>query len=178
MKEISYDGLVNIVQESNRVVVIAGPTAAGKDTLMRQLAAETGKKPLVSHTTRPMRPGERDGIDYYFVSEEEFKKTHLLESRTYTVQPGNQVWKYGLSFAESLKQGIIVLDYYGFEALAAKSYRLPILVYIDIDKETARSRQQRRGDYSPEEFERRWEEDKEWLIKAKNAAQYTIGGDW
>lgn len=57
------------------LVVLTGPSAAGKDSVLARL------KPLlpgahfaVTATTRAPRPGERDGVDYYFVSEEEFKR--------------------------------------------------------------------------------------------------------
>lgn len=58
------------------LVVISGPSGVGKGTVRKALF-EMPKHNLtysVSMTTRKMRPGERDGIDYYFVSKEEFLK--------------------------------------------------------------------------------------------------------
>lgn len=57
-----------------RLVVVSGPSGAGKSTVVRQLL-DTCPLPLqlsVSATTRPPRPGEQDGVDYHFVSHEEF----------------------------------------------------------------------------------------------------------
>jgi guanylate kinase len=57
-----------------RVVVISGPSGAGKSTLRRRLI-ERAPVPLVrsvSATTRRPRPGEVDGVDYHFLSREEF----------------------------------------------------------------------------------------------------------
>lgn len=52
---------------------IAGPSGVGKGTLMRMLIAEDPTLALsVSYTTREPRAGERDGVDYHFVSIEEF----------------------------------------------------------------------------------------------------------
>ena len=58
------------------LVVVSGPSGVGKGTVRKALF-EMPKHNLtysVSMTTRKMRPGERDGIDYYFVSKEEFLK--------------------------------------------------------------------------------------------------------
>lgn len=59
-----------------KLVVISGPSGAGKSTVVRQLLAECGL-PLelsVSATTRPPRAGEQDGVDYFFLSKEEFAR--------------------------------------------------------------------------------------------------------
>lgn len=57
-----------------RLVVVSGPSGAGKTTVMKRVF-ERCSLPLVqsvSATTRPPRPGERDGRDYHFLPSEEF----------------------------------------------------------------------------------------------------------
>jgi guanylate kinase len=54
--------------------VISSPSGAGKTTLSRRLIREVGVKLSVSATTRPIRPGEEDGVDYHFRSVEQFQK--------------------------------------------------------------------------------------------------------
>jgi guanylate kinase len=59
-----------------KLVIISGPSGAGKSTVVRQLLA-TCPLPLVlsvSATTRKARPGERDGVDYHFLSQAEFAR--------------------------------------------------------------------------------------------------------
>ncbi len=53
--------------------VISAPSGAGKTSLVAALvSSEPGLHVSVSHTTRPRRPGEEDGVNYHFVSDEEF----------------------------------------------------------------------------------------------------------
>jgi guanylate kinase len=58
-----------------RVFVITGPSGVGKGTLIRGLMERLPRLELsVSATTRPPRPGERDGVEYHFLSPEEFER--------------------------------------------------------------------------------------------------------
>lgn len=55
--------------------VLSSPSGAGKSTIARKLlAADDHIAMSVSATTRPIRPGEVDGVDYHFVAEQQFKK--------------------------------------------------------------------------------------------------------
>lgn len=58
-----------------RLVVLAGPSAVGKSTVVRRLRARVPDLMFsVSATTRAPRPGEVDGVDYRFVTREEFDR--------------------------------------------------------------------------------------------------------
>jgi guanylate kinase len=57
------------------VIVIAGPSGVGKGTLIRGLLERVPDLELsISATTRPPRPGERDGVDYHFLDPDEFER--------------------------------------------------------------------------------------------------------
>ncbi len=61
-------------QRRGLMIVLSSPSGAGKTTLTRQLLSENsdGMAMSVSATTRPARPGEKDGRDYFFVSKDKF----------------------------------------------------------------------------------------------------------
>jgi guanylate kinase len=78
-----FDG----VERRGLMFVLSSPSGAGKTTLSRMLVAETPDLQMsVSATTRPMRPGEVDGRDYFFVDKTKFeamvKRDELLEWAT------------------------------------------------------------------------------------------------
>lgn len=61
---------------SGRLVVVSGPSGAGKSTVLKRLfqAAPVPLVSSVSATTRPPRPGEVDGTDYHFLSQDDFAR--------------------------------------------------------------------------------------------------------
>ena len=72
------------MENKGRIVIISGFSGAGKGTLMKALMKEYKDKYAlsVSATTRAPRPGEKDGVDYFFVTKEQFesmKDIHVLE---------------------------------------------------------------------------------------------------
>lgn len=57
------------------LIIVTGPSAVGKGAICRALLRrDAGVRFSVSMTTRPPRPGERDGVEYFFVSREEFER--------------------------------------------------------------------------------------------------------
>lgn len=98
-------------KKSGAVLVLSGPSGAGKTSLIKNIANEIGDFYFsISTTTRPMREGEIEGVHYHFVDEEEFKKDieadNFLE---YAIVHGNH---YGTSLRpvrEALVAGKLVL---------------------------------------------------------------------
>lgn len=69
------DALINRIRSNNtpRIFIISGPSGVGKDTVIEELRnVFTQAQYVVTATTRPKREGERDGVHYVFLSEEEF----------------------------------------------------------------------------------------------------------
>lgn len=76
----------------NRAFVVVGPSGVGKGTVLKQVLAHAPECWLsVSATTRAPRPGEREGVDYFFVSDERFSE--LVE----TGQMLEWAWVHGVN---------------------------------------------------------------------------------
>jgi guanylate kinase len=93
-----------------KVFVITGPSGVGKGTLIRGLRERIPELELsVSATTRRPRPGERDGVDYYFLSPEEFERRvaagDFVEHATYS---GNRYGTLRSELDDRLQNGIPV----------------------------------------------------------------------
>jgi guanylate kinase len=78
------------------VFVLSGPSGAGKSSLARRLVGQVpGLAFAVSHTTRPPRPGERDGVDYFFVDRAAFDAIRARDGFLECVETYGH--RYGLS---------------------------------------------------------------------------------
>lgn len=81
-----------------KIFFISGKSSTGKDTIYKRLLEDEslGFKKITLYTTRPMRNGERDGVEYYFATPEESlvheQDGSLVEMRVYNTVYGP--WKY------------------------------------------------------------------------------------
>lgn len=81
------------------LIVISGPAGSGKGTVNAQLLQSEGYAYSVSATTRAPRPGERDGVNYYYITREEFeRRIQNGEMLEYTEYCGNY---YGTPLREA-----------------------------------------------------------------------------
>jgi guanylate kinase len=115
-------------------VVISGPSGAGKTSLRdRLLAANPHLEYSVSTTTRPIRAGETDGKDYFFVSDKEFDQ--ILKEDGFAEWAEVHDHRYGTRkqvLDTSLENGKIIildLDVQGGRGLKA-SYPLSVLIFV------------------------------------------------
>ena len=152
------------------ITILIGKSAAGKDFYQRKLIKEKGMKPIITCTTRPMREREKEGVDYFFLSEKEFlrrtKTGEIFEYRAYnTIYNGiPSVWYYGspkLSI-ENIKttEYVTIVDVDG--ALSyIKNYDKNDLnvIFIIADDVIRMDRAKKRGSFSSEEWERRVKDD-------------------
>lgn len=75
LKTCGWETGRTIVKSRGFLVVLSGPSGAGKNTLLSKVLPKVpGLTYSVSATTRPPRPGERHGVDYYFLEPREFQE--------------------------------------------------------------------------------------------------------
>lgn len=162
-----------------KILVLISETGGGKDFLRNKLIKDYGFNPLVSYTTRPMRHGEVDGVDYHFIDEDEYAKDidQFVANRYYHVADGS-VWYYGLKEPTEDKNYVVILDRKGYEQFKSK---LPCVgVYISVFDETERYFRalNRLGDkllpFDNQELYRRIQDDKKQLEGIHEVVDFTI----
>lgn len=79
-----------------KIFCVMGKSSSGKDTLYQMLKKELEFDSIIPYTTRPIREGETDGVEYHFVTEEEVAELEeagkIIELRAYNTVHG--IWKY------------------------------------------------------------------------------------
>jgi guanylate kinase len=160
------------------VLVITGPSGVGKGTLIRLLLDRFPQMKLsVSATTREPRPGEEDGVDYHFLSPDEFQERidsdDFLEWAEYA---GN---RYGTLRSELERDAhplVLEIEVQGARQVRAR-VRDAVSVFTAPPSEDAlRTRLVGRGSDSPEQIERRlqtaWSE-----LAAESEFDYVVIND-
>ena len=140
--------------------IISAPSGAGKTSLVKALIdSEAQIRVSVSHTTRAMRPGEVDGVNYHFVSREQF--TAMLEQDA--VLEHAQVFDnfYGTSqhwVEQTLAEGydlILEIDWQGAQQVRRLLPQAKSIFILPPTQEALRHRLTNRGQDSGEIIERR-----------------------
>lgn len=131
------------------LVVISGPSGAGKGTIYQQVIERTGMKRSVSVTTRKPRPGEVEGVSYYFRTEEEYQQMIAAGEFLETAEVYNNY--YGTPKApvfENLERGYDVLfevDVHGAKSIKKKYVDAITIFVMTPDFEVLEERLKGRG---------------------------------
>ena len=162
------------------MTVLMGPSCSGKDTIVHVLINDYEFERPLSYTTRTPRPGEVDGKDYYFRTEEEFlnkvKAGFFAEWKSYEVE--GKVLYYGTAksaFTNASKKTLMILTPAGVIDLRKAGYSLTV-VYISAPNHVRLARAHQRGD-SPESIELRLERDYNDFLGAECLADVNIVND-
>ena len=116
------------------IVILSSPSGAGKTTLVKKIAKENNFKISISHTTRKPRSNEKNGEDYYFISEEEF--TNLIKNEEFLEYAKVFENLYGSSKSkviENLKNGenvIFDIDWQGTEQIKKKKLSFKLISFF------------------------------------------------
>lgn len=157
-----------------KIFYLMGKSSSGKDTLYKLLMAEESLKlkQIVQYTTRPIRSGEEEGTEYYFVTpeilEELAKNDKVIESRSYDTCHG--VWTYATVCDDKIdleKYNYLMIgtleSFQKVQAYFGKEVVLPIMIQCDdgvrLQRALDREREQENPKY--EEMCRRYLADAE-----------------
>ena len=144
-----------------QILIVSGPSGSGKSTLLGRLLKEENDLYFsISSTTRAPRQGETEGVNYYFINKDEFKKgIDAGEFLEWAFVHGNY---YGTSLKPVLKAleegkiAIFDIDVQGFNIAKSKFAENITSVFITTaSKNELKSRLQNRGTDSAETIEKR-----------------------
>ncbi len=145
-----------------KIIYLMGKSSSGKDTIFKRLLSNTslGLKTIVPYTTRPIRSGEKDGLEYFFTDEEGYQKLKLegriIEERSYQTFHG--LWRYftiddgqipwdGQNYIMigTLQAYLKMKDYFGEDKM------LPVMIELDdgvrLERALSRERKQKQPRY-------------------------------
>jgi len=116
------------------IVILSSPSGAGKTTLVKKIAQENNFKISISHTTRKPRTNETNGQDYFFISEDEFKK--LIKNKEfleYAKVFGNYYGSSKNQVLEHLNVGenvIFDIDWQGTEQIKKQELNYKLITFF------------------------------------------------
>ena len=147
-----------------KIYYMMGKSSSGKDTLFREILEEMPQlKTVTLYTTRPMREGEQDGVEYFFVAQDTLqsyeKQGKVIEQRAYETVHG--IWRYAtvddgqadLKHEDYLMIGTLesyekMRSYYGEERI------VPIYIEVEDGERLMRALKRERQQETPRYSER------------------------
>lgn len=152
------------------MLLLCGKSCAGKDTIQKELI-KMGMKSIVSYTTRPPREHETEGVEYHFITKEEFLQKEVegffAETVYYDVATGER-WYYGSAIEDLSNDKVIIVNPHGLEQLRKIKSLNPIAFYITAGEETIWNRLRERGDNAAESRRRLNADDIDFADISKN----------
>ena len=146
--------------DERRLIVLSGPSGCGKDTILRRLKElDPAIKANISFTTREPRPGEADGVNYHFVTKEQFldniDKGIMLEYNEYA---GNYYGTSREAIEKQIEDGytvVLTIDVNGGRNVKKNYPGAMLLFLMPPSISELRRRLFTRGDVDPESMKAR-----------------------
>lgn len=143
-----------------KIFFVLGKSCSGKDTIFKLLKenSDLDLRIVVGYTTRPMRAEEKDGVEYFFVEQEQLRKmkeeNKVIECRGYNTVHG--LWNYFTAddgqinleegnylYIGTLESFVKMRDYFGKESV------IPIYIEVETGQRLARAVEREIGQSSP-----------------------------
>ena len=123
------------MSSEGRLIVLTGPSGVGKDTVLRELFdIDPALEYCVSYTTRPPRPGEVEGVSYFFVEEPAFRamiaRDEFFEWSTVYGELKGRTYETVNKALASGKDTVIKIDVQGAEKVRSRIGDRAIYIYL------------------------------------------------
>lgn len=131
-----------IIKGMGKIICLMGKSSSGKDSIYKKLLSQQGflLQTIVPYTTRPIRAGEQEGVEYHFTDEAGFQrllaKGSVVEDRAYDTCCG--LWRYFTVVDESIdltSQSYLIIGtpeaYNRLCAFYGKEHVLPVMIELD-----------------------------------------------
>lgn len=134
------------------MIVLVGESASGKSSIEKYLVDNYGYNKVISYTTRSPRPNEIDGLDYHFISVEEFKE--LKENGFFAETAVYNNWYYGTAKEDCTDDKIAVLTPHGLRQISKVDGITTVSFYINVPRRDRLIKILQRGDDIEEAYRR------------------------
>jgi len=145
-------------------IILVGKAASGKDYIRKIFEAQ-GFKYAVSYTTRPPRPDEIDGQDYFFIKQPDAQD--MIDKCEFYEWVAFNGWIYGTTKKQFYNDDIFIMTPSGLNQLSEDDRKTSTVIYLDIDEEVRKQRLLERK-MPGDSVERRLEADREDFKNFKN----------
>ena len=154
--------------KGDKLFIISGPSGAGEDSIIDGLSKKMNIQKAISTTTRDIRSEEVDGVDYYFITKDEFlEKIKNGEMAEYAKHYNGNYYGITKSELERIQKGdsvgVLKIDYKGVQKIK-ELFPETIAIFIMADSlEELERRLRKRFDVNDEYVKERMDYTKEWL---------------
>jgi guanylate kinase len=124
-------------------IILVGKAGSGKDFARKKLESR-GYSYAISYTTRPPRDTEVDGVDYIFVTDDQFNK--MINNGEFYEYVAFNGWYYGTTIDQFYTDDIFIMTPHGISKVKEIDRKTSFIMYFDIDQDIRKERLMLRND--------------------------------
>lgn len=146
------------------MIILVGASATGKSVVAKQLYEKYNIKKVVTYTTRAMRDGEVNDVDYHFISKDDFinkmNNNYFIETAQYHDN------YYGTAYEDISKDKVLIVEPNGANVYYDKLKDKVVIFYLQASEDERKKRMESRGD-TKESITKRLESDIDYFDLSK-----------